>query len=334
MPSTDRLLDDDRVIGRTKRYTVVFGPFSDTPNPEAEVIFVGLTPGRSQLKLATRIAREQPNATPSERAIALRREVAFAGRMRRNLIAMLDALRLPQYLGVASTAVLFETQTHRIFTTSALRYPVFISGWKNYSGNADIVREPLFLEMLETLLAPMLSAMPTAFVVPLGKWACAGVMHLADRGLVDTAHVLRGFPHPSGANGHRVRMFEENKQDLMRQLRLWFTSKRLPTPARGSDGPGIGAMLRVDLPLSELRPDLRDLYEEFRDRFRASTDQELIDAFNREVDKAGWVSARGAYLAALQDEFTARGFDFSAIGSQRALSLRRKIRLVKVVEPL
>ncbi len=93
-------------------------------------------------------------------------------------------------------------------------------------------------------------------------------------------------------------------------------------------------MLRVDLPLSELRPDLRDLYEQFRDRFRASADQELIDAFNREVDKAGWVGARGAYLAALHDEFMARGFDFSAIGDQRALSLRRKIRLVKVVEPL
>ena len=79
----------------------------------------------------------------------------------------------------------------------------------------------------------------------------------------------------------------------------------------------------------------RARYEEYLARFKAFTDQELIDAFNREVGNPGWVSARGSYLAALHDEFKHRGFDFSAIGGQDSLSLRSKVRLIgQVIEPL
>lgn len=76
-------------------------------------------------------------------------------------------------------------------------------------------------------------------------------------------------------------------------------------------------------------------YEEFLVRFKAFTDDELIDAFNREVGNPGWVSARASYLAALQREFQDRGFDYAAIGDERSLSLRRRVRLVdKTLEPL
>jgi hypothetical protein len=79
----------------------------------------------------------------------------------------------------------------------------------------------------------------------------------------------------------------------------------------------------------------RARYEEYQARFKAYTDQELIDAFNREVGNPGWVSARASYLAALHDEFKHRGFDFSAIGGQDSLSFRSKVRLMgQVIEPL
>jgi hypothetical protein len=224
MPDDASLLDDSRVIGRAKSYTVVYGPFSSQPNPQAEVIFVGLTPGRSQLELANRIARERVTLTPEEYALTLRREVAFAGPMRRNLIAMLDRLGLQRRLGLPSTADLFGTQSHRMFATSALRYPVFGAGWKNYSGNSAIVREPLFIEMLKTLLGPMLAAMPRTLIVPFGSCVGAGVLYVAECGMIDKRRVLRGFPHPSGANGHRRVIFENNAQSMKGQLSRWFSS--------------------------------------------------------------------------------------------------------------
>ena len=221
MPDNAHLLDDSRVIGRAKSYTVVYGPLSSVPNPQAEVIFVGLTPGYSQLELANRIARERPTLTPEEYALAIRREVAFAGSMHRNLIAMLDGLGLQDHLRIPSTADLFGEQSHRIFATSALQYPVFRAGWKNYSGSDAIVREPLFIDMLKTLLGPMLAAMPKALIVPFGGCACAGVLYVAD----DDRRVLRGFPHPSGANGHRRPIFENNAQSMKDQLSEWFMSR-------------------------------------------------------------------------------------------------------------
>lgn len=35
--------------------------------------------------------------------------------------------------------------------------------------------------------------------------------------------ILRGFPHPSGSNGHRHRQFSENKEDMRRQIENYFT---------------------------------------------------------------------------------------------------------------
>jgi hypothetical protein len=222
IPDEAHLLNKRRVIGRVKSYTVVYGPFSDVPNPQAEIIFVGLTPGLSQLKLANQVARKNPTFTPQEHAEALGREVAFAGRMRDNLVAMLDELGLQRLLQVRSNKDLFGEQSHRIFTTSALRYPVFLPGWKNYSGNSAIVREPLFIEMLETLLGPILAAMPQALIIPFGPSASAGVLYVAECGMIEERRVLRGFPHPSPANGWRQRTFKKNAQSMKVQLRKWF----------------------------------------------------------------------------------------------------------------
>lgn len=68
--------------------------------------------------------------------------------------------------------------------------------------------------------------------------------------------------------------------------------------------------------------------EEFRNSLREMSDQELA-AFNREVGNRGWTSSRGAYLAALQDEFDRRGIDYSAIGDKNGISFANKIRLAK-----
>jgi len=68
-------------------------------------------------------------------------------------------------------------------------------------------------------------------------------------------------------------------------------------------------------------------YEEFIARVGKLSDQELIDAFNRQVGNTGWTSSRAAYLAALYGEFKNRGFDCNAIGGDQSFSLRKRIKL-------
>jgi hypothetical protein len=196
------------------------------PNLTAEIVIVGLTPGYAQLQIANRIIREHPTLSGQERATALRRQVAFAGSMRTNLVSMLDALGLPAHLSLTSSRELFEGASDRLHATSALRYPVFTRSGGNYGGNAGIVREPLFREMLETLLAPTLAAMPRALIVPLGLAASAGVVYAVEWAGQDRSRVLVGFPHPSGANGHRKRQFAAGAEAMRAQLARWFHERR------------------------------------------------------------------------------------------------------------
>ena len=56
-------------------------------------------------------------------------------------------------------------------------------------------------------------------------------------------------------------------------------------------------------------------------------DSDLIEAFNSEVGKGGWGTARSHYLAAIQTEFEKR-FDSSAIVDKERFSLGNKVKLV------
>ena len=40
--------------------------------------------------------------------------------------------------------------------------------------------------------------------------------------LIKEEQCLLGFPHPSGANGHRKKQFEENKMKLLRIVEEYF----------------------------------------------------------------------------------------------------------------
>jgi|HubBroStandDraft_4_1064222.scaffolds.fasta_scaffold00015_90 hypothetical protein len=221
IPDDDQITSEDRVIGRVKDYTVVYAPFGLKPRPKARVIFVGLTPGRQQLAIAMEVAREKRTLDPEVLAVELRRRVAFAGQMRTNLVRMLDDLGLSHHLQIESTADLFGSAQDRLFATSALLYPVFRRG-RNYSGDPAILREPLFIDMLESLLGPTLQAMPKAMIIPFGRWAEAAVLYVAKRGFLDPDRVLKGLPHPSGANAHRPALFAQNAASMRSQLGRWF----------------------------------------------------------------------------------------------------------------
>jgi hypothetical protein len=205
-----RLRLDGAVSGR-RDLTVAYAPF-DHINLGADVVLVGLTPGRYQMAAALREARRllRSGASVAGAAAGAKVHASFSGPMRSNLVAMLDRVGLAAHLGLDSTAALWGAAADRVHFTSALRYPVFVNG-ANYSGNPDLLRVPLLRDHLARWFGEELAALPCAIIVPLGPKVAAAVEAAAATQGFDRERVLSGLPHPSGANAERIAFFLDRK---------------------------------------------------------------------------------------------------------------------------
>ena len=202
---------------------VTYAPF-DHINRSAELVLVGLTPGRAQaanaieaLQAALRAGRSKTDALAIAKSTA-----SFSGSMRSSLIAMLDHVGVPQKFGRKSAAAFFEAGAGLVHFTSALRYPVYLANGDNYSGAPAPLNHPALRTMVETHLAEEALALPGALWVPLGTHAEASLQHLVTLGALDGGKVLSGLPHPSGANAERIAYF------LGRKLRENLSAKTNP----------------------------------------------------------------------------------------------------------
>jgi hypothetical protein len=143
--------------------------------------------------------------------------------MRRNLIEMLNDIGMSRRLGLSSCEELFGSARRLVHTTSAIRYPVFVNG-RNYTGHSPAPLEhPELRRYVDRVLPEELQRMPQAMVVPLGKSVGAIIEHLIGARHLDRQRCLLGFPHPSGANGHRHREFRERRQTLVETVENWFS---------------------------------------------------------------------------------------------------------------
>jgi uracil-DNA glycosylase len=204
------LIDADEVRG--KKLEIAYAPF-DHVNVAAQIVIVGLTPGRQQMENALLAAWHSLKQGRSE-ADAMREAKVFAsfsGPMRANLVAMLDTIGLNQVLGIATTRSLWESDAHRVQFTSILRYPVFIDGG-NYNGAPAPLPTPLLRKQLMKWFATELAVLPNAVFVPLGPVADEAVNAVAQQAGLDHRRVLSGLPHPSGANAERVAFFLGRKR--------------------------------------------------------------------------------------------------------------------------
>lgn len=222
----EALLVDWYLLATEGQYRVYYAPVGAFPDPTARVIIMGLTPGLSQVQEAARVFLSSSCTVRDDEAAysdLLRRHVAFAGTMRRNLCAMLDEIGLTDALQVRESMDLFGGERRLIATTSALVYPVFVgTDLANFSGSGQgLAKSGLFREMLDELLAPRLLRAPEALVIPLGLAATGGALYLAKRGVISLERILLGLPHPSGANGHRKRLFSENRAALTSAVAAW-----------------------------------------------------------------------------------------------------------------
>ncbi len=193
-----------------------YSAHTDYMDPEARVVFIGICPGFEQMKLSFDLVKDMKDERDELKVLREAKVNARFGRsMRRNLIALADETVLPDLLGVKSTAELFEPDCHLMDNTSLLPYPVFKNG-KNYTGHAPKIKNSLMLsEICSGQLQKILKAYPEAVFIPLGKSVDEQV---SETEIIPNERIIHGFPHPSGANGHRFRQMEQNLDLINSQL--------------------------------------------------------------------------------------------------------------------
>jgi len=197
----------------------------------AKVVVVGITPGLSQAQIAFASARRSLLAgeAPIDALAAAERECSFAGVMRTNLCRMLDDLGVASCFAVASTTSFFTSDASICNSTSAIRYPVFIRG-KNFTGHSpDMLQTEVLRSALETVLSTELAPFANALIVPCGDSVTRAIGHLKVKGLLRHQFVLEGFPHASGANGHRKRQFAERLDSMKATVKRWVETQEALT---------------------------------------------------------------------------------------------------------
>jgi len=182
-------------------------------NTQAKIVLVGITPGFTQTRNALLEAQKQLKAGASNQLAlqAAKQTGAFSGPMRPNLVAMLNYLKINEWLRIKTCDDLFGASSHLVQTTSALRFPVFVNN-ENYNGTPNMTKQPLLKKLLKEYFAEEAGMLKDAIYIPLGPKVSEALNWLGSEGLIDSSRVFDGMPHPSGANAERIAYFLDKKQ--------------------------------------------------------------------------------------------------------------------------
>lgn len=208
----------------SKNMKIYYAPHNEIINDKAKIFIVGITPGWTQTSIAYKTAQiGLLNGLDSEEIRKqCKRNSRFAGSMRKNLIEMLDELLLNDRLGIESCALLFENMDNLLHTTSMIPYPVFINN-KNYTGSSPkILENEVLYDYVRKYFYKEVRVLSNALIIPLGKAVEEILDQMIKENLIKKEQCLLGFPHPSGANGHRKKQFQENKANLLDIVNQWF----------------------------------------------------------------------------------------------------------------
>jgi hypothetical protein len=218
------LLEDS---GKTRVY---YAPF-DWINAEARLIVVGITPGKDSMLNAFRAAASALRSGETlEEASKRGRRVGSFSNMRDKMAQMLDDIGIPESLRIERSEELFGAHYNLLHPTACIRHPVFVFNkrkqrWMNYTGHSpQLLRWPTSIRYIESFLAEELRQIPEALIVPCGEAVGSALQHLVEKKLLHGDRCLFGFPHASGANGHREKFFLERKEQLRRTVAKWQRS--------------------------------------------------------------------------------------------------------------
>lgn len=218
------ILTKDFLLLSKNNMEIYYAPHNEIINDNAKIFIVGITPGWTQTSIAYKTAHNGLINNLEHETIKkqCKKNSRFAGSMRKNLIEMLDELNLNRKLNIESCLELFETKDELLHTTSIIPYPVFIKN-KNYTGsNPKILEDKALYSYMKNYFYKEAEKLQNTLIIPLGKAVEEVLKFMIDEGLIKENQCLIGFPHPSGANGHRKKQFEKNKEKLLTKVDLYF----------------------------------------------------------------------------------------------------------------
>lgn len=220
----ENILNEKFELYNKDNMKIYYAPHNETINNKARIFIVGITPGWTQTSIAYKTAHNAiiNNFEPELIKKECKKNSRFAGSMRKNLIEMLDELNLNKKLHMDSCSELFEEKDYLLHTTSIIPYPVFINN-KNYTGsNPKIMDNEILYSYVKKYFYNEIEKLPNALIVPLGKAVEEVLEKMIKDNLIKEEQCLLGFPHPSGANGHRKNQFKENKMKLLSIVEEYF----------------------------------------------------------------------------------------------------------------
>lgn len=195
--------DEALSLGREGDFSSFYAPF-DWVNEAADVVIVGVTPGRQQALEALTVLRQAlvTGLSIEEAAQRAKTAASFKGGMRTLGARLMDHFQLNTLFGLETTLDLFGDASSRAHYTSALRYPV-LKRLGNYAGDARLLARPLLRKMVHEHLAVELALLPNAWIVPFDPTAHLAVAEVAKQGNVSLDRVLGGILHPGGQQWNR-----------------------------------------------------------------------------------------------------------------------------------
>lgn len=220
----NELLIDDLLIEKSVNIEIYYAPHNDYLNSKAKIFIVGITPGFQQMSTAISTARKELELETNIEEIQYKCKVAgrFSGSLRKNIISMLDYIKLNEALSINSCTDLFEDKDYLLHTVSLVPHPVFVKK-QNYSGHTPKLLKSEFLMkyVYDNFIKELnnIENLKDILIIPLGRAVEEVLYKLSEEGIICEKQILKGFPHPSGANVNRVIQLEENRENLIKQIK-------------------------------------------------------------------------------------------------------------------
>lgn len=218
------IINEKFLIEKHGDIEIYYAPHNEFVNRGAKVFIVGITPGFQQMSTALVAARKGIEEKLSVSEIQYKCKVAgrFSGSLRKNIINMLDEVQLNKALKIESCRELFESRDDLLHTISLIPYAVFVKG-KNYTGHTPkLIKNKFLMKYIDESFINELELLGEVLIIPLGKAVEEVMEQLIDKNIIKSSNVLKGFPHPSGANVNRLVQLEEHKENMIKIIEKKF----------------------------------------------------------------------------------------------------------------
>lgn len=223
----EELLTSDFLIDKQDKMEIYYAPHNEYINQRARIFIIGITPGFQQMNMAIATARKELELNENIKVIQYKCKVSgrFSGSLRKNIISMLNEIELNKILDINSCDELFSNKDYLLHTVSLIPYSVFVNK-QNYTGHTPkLLKNEFLMQYVYDNFVNELQSIKDhkkLLLIPLGKAVEEVLCKLQSDGFIDSKQILRGFPHPSGANVNRISQLQQNKDNMIKFLRMYF----------------------------------------------------------------------------------------------------------------